>query len=615
MWVSGNRWTRLTVGCCMACIVSSASLQAASVAGRWRLEVQTLHWSQHQRITLYDSGGNIVDWMEEDSVDDPAGLLREQTWGSVAQTDGKIKGSFIRSTFCSGQAPTTLTGSISEDNRVVFTAVFPGRSEDCAAMGIPFHVEYVDMVETFEGLYNPEKKTVTGTFKAFQGRKYTIVQHGDEDWGYAYYSVNDTGITRTGTFSIEVLPKEFMITFDDGPVPGNTENILRALENIKVDGKPVVAGFFMLGDECHWSFWGSECQALPLDVFLFPAKGHVRGNEALVTKVADHHLIGVHTQHHPYFEDEHCTQDIVEKEISDCYDTIRQAFPAGDPRIANLRRIFRPPYFCYGDNVRGAAQALGFSVILGAGENEGSAVDVGGRECSTARKLMEAWDKPYPCVLTFHDHLHKTADSIVEAIECLQKDGYTLVNFDPGRVSQSGSGGEVSHMLSGIARCPVDLVVIDPDGLVLGKERNEIPDGVYGEFDENGDGDLDDFFFIPDAKPGEYLISVIPDPNALPGDRYSLEVSADERVIALAEQVAVRDIPAEPYSVRVGRESDVNGDGAVDFEDFALLASRWLNEDCLPGNGRCSGVDFDATGRVDAADLIFFADEWLAGDH
>jgi len=614
MWVSGNRWTGLTVGCCMACIVSSASLHAASVAGRWRLEVQTLHWSQHQRVTLYDSAGNVVDWMEEDIVDDPAGLLREQTWGYVAQTDAKIKGSFIRSTFCSGEAPTTVTGSISEDNRVVFTGLFRGRSENCVAMGVPFHVEYSNMVESFEGLYDPEKKTVTGTFKAFQDRKYTVVQHGDEDWGYAYYSVNDTDITRTGTFSIEVLPKEFMLTFDDGPVPENTENILEALRNIKVDGKPVVAGFFMLGDECHWQLWGAKCQPLPFDVFLFPAKGHVKGNEELVRRVAeDHHFIGVHTQHHPWFDDEDCSVDYVEEEISGCYEAIRKALNPKDPDAVSLKKIFRPPYFRNTPNVRDVVHKLGFQMVLGAGENEGSAVDVGGKECSTARDLMKAWDKPYPCVLTFHDHLHKTAESIVEAIECLQKDGFTLVNFDPDRVSQPESGGEASHMLSGIAHCPVDLAVTGPDGLVLGKERNETPDGIYAEFDEDGDGDLDDFFFVPDARPGEYLISVIPDPNALPEDRYSLEVSADDGVVVLAEQVAVRDIPAEPYSVRVGRESDVNGDGTVDFEDFALFASRWLNEDCLPGTGRCGGADFDATGRVDAGDLIFFADEWLAG--
>lgn len=170
--------------------------------------MQTLHWFQHQKITLYDAGGRVVDWMQEDVVDDPAGLLKEQTWGSVTQKDGEIKGSYIHATFCNGQAPTTIAGSISEDNRVAFTAVFPGRSEDCVAIGIPFHVEYVDMVESFEGLYDPDKKTVTGTFKAFQDRKYTVVYEGDEDWGYTYYAVDDTGITRTGTFTIEVQAAE-----------------------------------------------------------------------------------------------------------------------------------------------------------------------------------------------------------------------------------------------------------------------------------------------------------------------------------------------------------------------------------------------------------------------
>jgi predicted outer membrane repeat protein len=356
------------------------------------------------------------------------------------------------------------------------------------------------------------------------------------------------GLSDSNDKTLKVKGKEFMITFDDGPVPGNTENILEALKNIKVDGKPVVAGFFMLGVGCAWD---RDCGCLVPDRFLFPRKGHVKGNEGLVTKVAGHHLVGVHTQNHPWFDDKHCSVDTVKEEISDCYDAIRQAFRADDPNTANRRKMFRPPYFRYTGNVRTAAEALHFQVVLGAGENEDAAVDVGGKECSTARDLMEAWDKPYPCVLTFHDHLHQTAESIVEAIECLQKDGFTLVNFDPDRVSQPESGGEASHMLSGIARCPVDLVVTDPQGLVLSQEQNEIPDGMYEEFDEDGDGDSDDFFFIPGARPGDYLIQVVPEPNALPDEGYSLEVDVDGEIKVLAQDVPIRSVPREPYVVTV----------------------------------------------------------------
>jgi peptidoglycan/xylan/chitin deacetylase (PgdA/CDA1 family) len=348
--------------------------------------------------------------------------------------------------------------------------------------------------------------------------------------------------------------KEFMITFDDGPVPGNTENILEALKNIKVGCKPVRAAFFMLGDECHWELGGS-CQVLLADLLFFPAKGHVKGNEGLVRKVADEgHFIGVHTQHHPWFDDRECSGAKVEKEIFECYQAISEAL-AGDPGAANLKMMFRPPYFRYTGNVATVTRKLGFQVVLGAGENEDAAVDVGGRECSTARDLMKSWDKPYPCVLTFHDHLHKTAESIVEAIECLQKDGFTLVNFDPSRIPSPASGEELRHMLSGIAHCAVGLIVTDPQGLVLSEEQSQIPDGMYQEADEDGDGDTESFFFIPEATPGQYSVRVIPEANALPDATYSLEVDVDGQPVVLAQDVLVRDIPQEPYTVVVENAS------------------------------------------------------------
>jgi hypothetical protein len=48
----------------------------------------------------------------------------------------------------------------------------------------------------------------------------------------------------------------------------------------------------------------------------------------------------------------------------------------------------------------------------------------------------------------------------------------------------------------------------------------------------------------------------------------------------------------------------------VDFADFAIFASQWQAEDCFDPN-RCEASDLDADGRIDAYDLILFADYWL----
>jgi len=99
------------------------------------------------------------------------------------------------------------------------------------------------------------------------------------------------------------------------------------------------------------------------------------------------------------------------------------------------------------------------------------------------------------------------------------------------------------------AKSPVDIIVTDPDGLRISKQLNEIPGATYIEIDLDGDGDLDDQIRIPDRKIGDYIITVIPEPDALPTDTYTLEVSLFGESIIIAENVQISDIPAQPYTV------------------------------------------------------------------
>jgi hypothetical protein len=54
---------------------------------------------------------------------------------------------------------------------------------------------------------------------------------------------------------------------------------------------------------------------------------------------------------------------------------------------------------------------------------------------------------------------------------------------------------------------------------------------------------------------------------------------------------------------------DFNGDGTVDFEDFAVLASHWgsLTDPNSPG----AACDLNADRRVDVGDLALFSEYWL----
>ena len=96
---------------------------------------------------------------------------------------------------------------------------------------------------------------------------------------------------------------------------------------------------------------------------------------------------------------------------------------------------------------------------------------------------------------------------------------------------------------------PVEIVVTDPDGLAISRQLNEIPGATYTETDIDGDGDLDAQIRIPNRKIGDYSITVIPEPDALPTDTYTLEVSVGDTTITLAEDVQISDIPSEPYVI------------------------------------------------------------------
>jgi len=110
--------------------------------------------------------------------------------------------------------------------------------------------------------------------------------------------------------------------------------------------------------------------------------------------------------------------------------------------------------------------------------------------------------------------------------------------------------------LTTIAKSPVNIIITDPDGLRISKEMNEIPGATYTEIDLNEDGELDDLIRIPDRKIGDYLITVVPEADALLTDTYTLEVSLFGESILIADNVPLSDIPAQPYKI-ISKETEL----------------------------------------------------------
>ena len=84
---------------------------------------------------------------------------------------------------------------------------------------------------------------------------------------------------------------------------------------------------------------------------------------------------------------------------------------------------------------------------------------------------------------------------------------------------------KVSSPLSGWFDCNIDVIITDPEGRILSKFVNEIPNSFYGEEDLDNDSVMDDYFCIPEPLPGDYSISVLQSGAILPNETYSLHLS------------------------------------------------------------------------------------------
>lgn len=127
----------------------------------------------------------------------------------------------------------------------------------------------------------------------------------------------------------------------------------------------------------------------------------------------------------------------------------------------------------------------------------------------------------------------------------------------------------------GTALSPVDLIITDPDGLILNKQGSQIPGAIYQEVDTNADNNLDDFFAIPEPKVGVYLIHVIAEPGASPTETFTIVVNKDGTPRVLAQDIQVQDIPDFPFVVTT--LDSLSADMEIDPETLNLSSKgNWI---------------------------------------
>jgi len=220
---------------------------------------------------------------------------------------------------------------------------------------------------------------------------------------------------------------EFMLSFDDGPLP-ETENLLDILATLKaIDGTPVKAGFFLLADSPD-EFWQRRIYFSPYE--FWTDKGSIAKYPKIARRIKQAgHIIGNHTTHHAWFRwlwlD---TPKAVLDEFTE-WETISKTVLG-----ASNIHLFRPPYFILNANVRETANRLGYQIVMGESVGDaipGMTVDLIKQK---TQSILAAWSKPYPCVLIFHDTRPTTYRHLDQIVSNLQQQGFRLVHFDPKRL-------------------------------------------------------------------------------------------------------------------------------------------------------------------------------------
>jgi peptidoglycan/xylan/chitin deacetylase (PgdA/CDA1 family) len=418
-----------------------------------------------------------------------------------------------------------------------------------------------------------DRTVYRGTFSlAVNGLVEQIIAN-ENDYGYASsasgterklfcsgtFQYDVSNFQMEGTFNLTKHQKEFMVTFDDGPVAGQTDKIVDALRTSKLGEKPVIAGFFMVSNNDpryhswfeHWSEKGSA--------ITYPT---------IVQKVASEgHVVGIHTAHHAYFgegiiddvmgsdflKQQMEDPDFVRKEISEAQRELAEALaPIGKAPAL----IFRPPYVVDTPRVRDGAS--GYQLVWGKLVGDAnwflgwtpSVEDIK----DNAFRALQQWDfSAGPCVLIFHDIRPVTYDNIKDILLHLQNnkdENFTLVNFAPSKLQELIDNPR--QALTVVAHSPVELKVIDPDGLIIDKNENQIANSFYKKVD-NGNGSSLEFIYVPERKTGNYQVFVTPKVDALSTDVYSLEFAYEDQDVVLAKSVQIKDLPKQPYIISDGK--------------------------------------------------------------
>lgn len=181
--------------------------------------------------------------------------------------------------------------------------------------------------------------------------------------------------------------KLIALTFDDGPHPGKTPQLLAVLRQYNVH-----ATFFVVGKRAE------------------------EDPELVQQEVADGHCIGDHTYHHDRLTQ--IPNADMAPEITACADVIKKI-------TGKYPRYFRPPGGTFDREVTNTAQQLGYKVVLWS-------INPGDFERPTTQVLEDhiLREANNGAIILFHDGVQQTIDALPTIITKLRARGFQFVTID-----------------------------------------------------------------------------------------------------------------------------------------------------------------------------------------
>lgn len=233
-----------------------------------------------------------------------------------------------------------------------------------------------------------------------------------------------------------VVPRTFMLSFDDGPLSDRTEKVLHALRQLRnTRNEPVRVAFFMLGNSPDLP--EARIYHAPYEVFL--DKGSMLKYPEIVEAVRkDGHYIGNHSTRHAWFHWPWLNnEESVEREIKDWEDIAHP--PAGQPKL------FRPPALILTPAVKNVVARHGYQLVLGHVVGDANLFSTAETvELNILDTLAHEPVENGPVLLIFHDTIATTYENLEEIVRYIQAQGHVLVDFDPALVGQREDSSSAS---------------------------------------------------------------------------------------------------------------------------------------------------------------------------